>query len=129
MSFQGGEIQEIVISGYEDVRFPRYGRRQNPRVIRISDLDGIGLRGPRDYVLLSEKLLRFVYESVRRVHPGPQHPAELIEVELAGNQLVLKEDEAKDVGTQTTGRERADEYVRVQEHPHETVLNTSSSVR
>ena len=79
--------------------------------------------------MLSEQLLSFVYESVRCVHPGPQHPAELLQVELAGNQIVLDMDEAKEVGTQAASRKGADKDVRVEKDPHETVLNTSSSVR
>ena len=44
-------------------------------------------------------------------------------------ELVFRKNEPKEVRAKTTSREGADEDVGVEEHPHDTSRNTSSSLR
>ena len=58
-----------------------------------------------------------------------QDPAERSDFDFPGQQLVLGNDETKQVSAEPTRREGAYENVRVEEDLHDTSRKTSSSVR
>jgi len=58
-----------------------------------------------------------------------QHPAQLNYDNLACDEFVFGKNVAKNIGAQAARGKRAHQNISVEEDPHETSLNTSSSVR
>ena len=75
--------------------------------------------------------LSFQRADINGWHPEPitQHAPELCQVDLAGQQLVLGDDQSHQVCAEPPRGEGAHENVRVEKNLHDTSRNTSSSVR
>ena len=81
------------------------------------------------YLARPEELEDRIDRVRRQLDATGQGTPQLDQDDLPDNQIVLGKNVAENVGAQTSGRERCHEDVRVEEHPHDTSRNTSSSVR
>src|SRR2546425_5471748 len=123
------DAQEILIAGDEELGPTRQCRGEHPGVIRIAQRDLGGGRRSSDDGVGAELVLNESDLGGRHLEPLVQDPAELREIDFPSQQLVLGNDETKQISAEPAGREGADEDVRVEEDLHDTSRKTSSSVR
>jgi hypothetical protein len=65
----------------------------------------------------------------RNSKAAPQDSAQLNQVNRTRQEFMFRKNEPKKVRAKTASRVGADEDVGVEEHPHDTSRNTSSSLR
>ncbi len=88
----------------------RLGRLWDARKWREDGLDGVDTIG-------------------RELQLARQHASQLLENNVADDQVMLSEDRAKNVRAESASGECRNEDVGVEADPHDTARNTSSSVR
>lgn len=84
---------------------------------------------PRNSLLFTEEMFHCSDETGRQLDSVPEHPPEFLENDFAHDQFVFGKDMPENIRTQATGRERTDQHVGIQEYPHDTFREMSSSVR
>lgn len=121
--------EQIIIAGHEDVRPSRDRCCYNPSITRIADAQlarrcwfGNDRKGSEDRLDRVDPIGRYL--ELRR-----QDTPKFSEDHIADDQLVFGEDGPKHIGAKSPCRESGDEDIGVEADPHETVRNTSSSVR
>jgi hypothetical protein len=58
-----------------------------------------------------------------------EHSFQLVQDDLTNNQFMLRKGQPNNIGTETSRGKSADKDIGIEKDPHDTVLNTSSSVR
>ena len=123
------EALQLVITGNQNLCPGADGRRHDFRVILV--LDGevrqpfrLGHDG-----ILDDKFQVFRDQRFRDAELHGQDAPHLLKNPGTGDEFMGRQNGTEYVGAQPPGRNRADDDVSVQENPHETSRNTSSSVR
>ena len=80
-------------------------------------------------VALAEQHDDFIDGCLRGTDLVGEDAAKLFENDFGSDELVIRHYDSHYIRTEASGSERADEHVRVEEHPQEISSNTSSSVR
>ena len=125
----GSDDEQILIACHEDVRLTRDRRCYNPPIARIADTQLARRCWLGDDRKRSEDCLDRIDTIGRYLELRRQHTPKLSQDHFADDQFMLGQDSPKHVGAQTARGERRYENISVEADPHETALNTSSSVR
>jgi hypothetical protein len=123
------EVKEVLVTRDENVGSSGNGGGEDPFIVRVAQPDLGGLCRPRDDRLPAKEFLGLLNLLGRNAYLLPKNASEFDEVNFACQQLVFRQDEAKDVSGKSAGGQCADQNVGVEEDPHETSRKTSSSVR
>ena len=79
--------------------------------------------------VLAEQRFDLVDGAARQLDAISESTSELNQNDLADDQVMLCKNVVEEICAQTTRREGADQDVNVEENSHDTLRNTSSSVR
>lgn len=121
--------EQVLVSRHKDVGSAGKRSAEDDQVVGISNDDRRRLRSALDGRSRgAENRDDFANHLIGHADLLGQGTGDLVDQGYRDEQLVLRQDETEHVRAQTARRERGDEHVRVEEDPHDTILNTSSSV-
>ena len=121
--------QEVGVAGDEDVRRRCARIGQDPTIGGIPHDDAIHGVGLGDDLVGAQKRFHLIDPLGWKSELGCQHPPEFRQDDFANNEVVFGNDTAQQIGTDSASGNSTHQDVRVEEDPHETSRNTSSSVR
>jgi len=123
------EGQEFRVARDEDIRLGGNSSGEDPEIVFVSEFDLRRLSGPGQCAVLSHELDELGRQGPGQSKLGPENPPQLIDHLFRYDRLVVRKDLSHHVSAQPARRGCTGQNVRVQEHLHETSVNTSSSAR
>ena len=123
------DLEEIFVTGHEDIGFPGHSLLENRDVVGVPELDAQWRGTFDDFSLAAKEFVRLLGEVGCDPKLPKKHGTELRQNRLADEEPVLRERGSEDVGADSSGGNGRGKDVRVEEDPHDTSRKTSSSVR
>ncbi len=117
------------VTHHQDIGASSQCRSQYPTIGRIGARQDARLCGSRDDLFRAQVTLDLSDDPWRDPESLCKHATQFLQIDLSGKELVLAQYQSHQVRTETPGGVRTDQDNRVEENPHETSRNTSSSVR